>query len=362
MLKNFFTYDTVEMSSDGKEITILDQTLLPNQEKFIHLTTAEQVFYAITLLKVRGAPAIGIAAAFGVAVCMNRFKAKNMEAFEKEFIRVKRSLYISRPTAVNLMWSLNRMEKTFYTTKWKLQDDSGNKAMDTIRNALTAEARAIKQEDVKMCLAIAEKGAGLFTRQSMGVLTHCNAGHLAVSRFGTALGPIYWAHQLGYAPRVYVDETRPLLQGSRLTAFELTKAGVDSTLICDNMASLVMSQGKIDMVMLGCDRIAANGDVANKIGTSGVAILAKHYGVPFYVLGPTTTIDFNCPTGKDIVIEERASYEVTELYFDKPVAPKGMKVYNPAFDITDANLITAIVTEKGIFKPDELDRLRGENG
>ena len=356
MLQSIFPYDSVELSGDGREIIILDQTLLPNQEKFVRLDTAEKVFYAITLLKVRGAPAIGVAAAFGLAMCMNRYKTRSMASFEKEFMRVKRYLYISRPTAVNLMWALDRMERCFFETKAKLENDD-RKAMDILRNALTAEARAIKQEDVKMCLAISENGATLIDRPSMGILTHCNAGHLAVSRHGTALGPIYLAQQQGLAPRVFADETRPLLQGARLTAFELNKAGVDVTLICDNMASIVMSQGKVDMVMVGCDRIAANGDVANKIGTSGVAILAHHYGIPFYSLGPTSTIDFDCPTGKQIVIEERASYEVTELYYDKPIAPKGVRVYNPAFDVTPAELITGIVTEKGIFKPSELKTL-----
>lgn len=356
MLRSIFSFDSVELGANGREVVILDQTLLPKQEKFLHLTTAEQIFYSITLLKVRGAPAIGVAAAFGLAMCMNRYKARNLEAFEKEFLRVKKYLYISRPTAVNLMWALDRMERCYYATVSKLEPGDKN-AIPLLRTALTAEARAIKQEDVKMCLAISENGAKLINKPSMGILTHCNAGHLAVSRYGTALGPIYLAQQQGLAPRVFADETRPLLQGARLTAYELKKGGVDVTLICDNMASIVMSQGKVEMVMLGCDRIAANGDVANKIGTSALAILAKHYGIPFYSVGPTSTIDFNCPTGKEIVIEERPSYEVTSLYFDKPVAPEGIKVYNPAFDVTPAGLITGIVTEKGIFKPEELKNL-----
>ncbi|MDD2595479.1 MAG: S-methyl-5-thioribose-1-phosphate isomerase [Bacteroidales bacterium] len=355
MLASVFSYDSVELSANGREVIILDQTLLPNQEKFLHLTTAEQVFFAITLLKVRGAPAIGIAAAFGLAMSINRFKAKNVEALEKEFLRVKRYLYISRPTAVNLMWALDKMERCFYVTKSKL-DDKDKKPIEVIKNALIAEARSIKLEDTRMCLSISENGCNLL-KPGVGILTHCNAGHLAVSRYGTALGPIYLAQQQGYAPRVYVDETRPLLQGARLTAYELMNAGIDTTLICDDMASIVMSQGKIDIVLVGCDRVAANGDVANKIGTSGVAILAKHYGIPFYSLGPTSTIDFNCPSGDNIVIEERASYEVTDMYFSKPSAPEGVKVYNPSFDITPAELITGIVTERGIYKPNELTKL-----
>ena len=349
-------FDTVELSPNAREVVILDQTLLPNQEKFLHLTSAEQIFYSITLLKVRGAPAIGIAAAFGLAMCTNRFKAKTMEELEKEFLRVKKYLYISRPTAVNLMWALDRMEDCFHRSAAAL-DPADKHAVATIKNALVGEARQIKAEDVRMCQQIAENGLPLL-KAACGVLTHCNAGHLAVSRYGTALGPIYLAQQMGLAPKVYAGETRPMLQGARLTAYELQKAGVDATLICDSMASLVMSQGKIDVILVGCDRIAANGDVANKVGTSGIAVLAKHYGIPFYILGPTSTIDFSCPGGDSIVIEERPSYEVTEMHYSKPMAPKGIKVYNPAFDITPAELITGIVTEKGIFKPSELGKLR----
>ena len=350
-----FTFDTVELSANAREVVILDQTLLPNQEKFLHLTTAEQIFYSITLLKVRGAPAIGIAAAFGLAMCTNRFKAKNLEELEKEFLRVKKYLYISRPTAINLMWALDRMERCFYQTLPTL-DPADKHSVETMKNALISEARQIKTEDVRMCEQICENGLPLIS-EGCGILTHCNAGHLAVSRYGTALGPIYLAHQMGLAPKVYACETRPMLQGARLTAYELQKAGVDVTLICDSMASIVMSQGKIDLVLVGCDRIAANGDTANKVGTSGLAVLAKHYGIPFYVLGPTSTIDFGCPCGKDIVIEERASYEVTEMHYSKPMAPKGIKVYNPAFDVTPAGLITGIITEKGIHKPEELRNL-----
>lgn len=352
-----FTFDSVELSPNGREVVILDQTLLPSQEKFLHLTTAEEIFYSITLLKVRGAPAIGIAAAFGLAMCLTRYRAHTVDDLEKEFIRVKKYLYISRPTAVNLMWALDRMERCFYQTKAHLEGD-GN-AVETIKNALVSEARAIKAEDVKMCQAISENGFKLLT-PGCGILTHCNAGHLAVSRFGTALGPVYIAQQMGFTPKVFVDETRPLLQGARLTAYELSKAGVNTTLICDNMAATVMKQGKIDFVLVGCDRIATNGDVANKIGTSALAILAKYYGIPFYVLGPTSTIDFTCKSGSEIVIEERPAYEITEMHYSKTVAPKGINVFNPAFDVTPADLITGIVTEQGIFKPSELKSLIGE--
>ena len=356
-MRNILEYDSVELSPNGRDVIILDQSLLPNQEKFLHLTSAEQVFYAITLLKVRGAPAIGIAGAFGLAMCMNRFKAKNLQAFDKEFLRVKRYLYISRPTAVSLMVTLDRMERCYYEAEEEAKDKSDFEAIRFIRERLTAEARAIKLEDIQKCLAIAEAGFSLL-HPGVGILTYCNAGHLAVSRYGTALSPIYYAQQKGYMPKVYSCETRPMLQGSRLTAYELSKAGIDVTLICDNMAADVMSRGKIDIVFFGCDRIAANGDVANKVGSSMLAVLAKHYGIPGYSIGPASTIDFSTKTGKDIVIEERPAFEVTDMYFDKPVAPKGVKVYNPAFDVTPADLLTGIITEKGITSPKNLRKLK----
>jgi len=341
-------YDSVEFSADGREVVIIDQRLLPLEEKFITLTTAEDTFDAIKLLKVRGAPAIGIAAASALAMCMNRFHSDDAALFEREFLRVKDLLCSSRPTAVNLKWALDRMERRYMEYRRAFGNTDAFSAGE-LRRTLTREARDIKQEDISMCEAIAENGLGLL-RPRCGILTHCNAGHLAVSRYGTALAPIYLAQQRGYAPRVFADETRPLLQGARLTSYELMKAGVDTTLICDNMASLVMSQGRIDAVMVGCDRVAANGDVANKIGTGGLAILARYYGIPFYVLGPSSTIDLNCPTGRDIIIEERPACEVTDMHYLQPRAPLGVKVYNPAFDITPAALVTALVTDKGVFR------------
>jgi len=355
-MRNIFDYDSVELSENGRELIILDQTLLPNQEKFLHITTAEEIFYAITLLKVRGAPAIGIAAALGLAMCINRAKVKTVYDLEREFLRIKRYLYISRPTAVNLMWALDRMERRFYISKDSNLPDK--ELIEDIKRDLTAEARSIKLEDIKMCLSIAEYGSSLITKSSMGVMTICNAGHLAASRYGTALSPVYVAQQKGLMPRVYACETRPLLQGARLTTYELNKAGVDVTLICDNVASVAMQQKKIDMIFVGCDRVATNGDAANKVGTNTLAVLAKHYGIPFYVIGPTSTIDFSCPSGADIVIEERPSYEVTDMYYEKPKAPKGVKVFNPAFDITPASLITGIITEKGIYKPSDIIKLK----
>ena len=356
-MKSIFPFDSVELSANGREVIILDQTQLPTQEKFLHLTTAEEIFYAITRLKVRGAPAIGIAAAFGLAMCVNRFKTRSFAALEKEFLRVKHYLYISRPTAVNLMWALDRMERCFYSTKQGLDTAEEKHAIEVMRTALTAEARTIKADDVQMCEAISEQGVSLL-RPGCGILTHCNAGHLAVSRFGTALGPIYLAQQQGFSPRVYCDETRPLLQGARLTAYELTKAGIDVTLVCDNMAATLMAQKKIDFVFVGCDRVAANGDVANKIGTSGVAIIAKYYKVPLYVFAPTSTIDLECRSGAEIIIEERPAFEVTDMYYSKRMAPKDVRVYNPAFDVTPAALIAGIVTENGIIRPRDIKNLK----
>ena len=356
-MKSIFPYDSVELSTNARELVILDQSVLPQQEKFLHLTTAEQIFYAITLLKVRGAPAIGIAASSGLAMCLNRYKAKSLTMLEKEFLRVKRYLYISSPTTFNLAQALDRMEACFNVVRSTPGKDE-KAQIENVKQELIAEARAIKLEDIHMCYAISENGCRLL-KPGSSILTYGNGGHLAASRYGTALGPIYVAQQKGYMPKVYSCETRPMLQGARLTTDELTKAGVDVTLICDNMASIVMKQHKVSVVFVGCDRIAANGDVANKVGTSAIAILARHYGIPFYVLGPSSTIDFNCPSGDKIAIEERASYEVTDMYYDKPQAPQGVKVYNPAFDITPASLITGIVTERGIFKPSELVKLKG---
>lgn len=340
-MERIFKYDSVELNSEKDALIILDQRLLPSEEVFLTLRKPEEIFDAIYHLKVRGAPAIGIAAAYGLYVTTLPIKG-SVSDFCAEFVKIKGYLCSARPTAVNLSYALERM----YDCLRRNRESS----LENIKDALLAEAESIKSEDVESCIRIAEYGFSLL-KPNMGILTHCNAGHLAVSRFGTALAPIYLAQQRGYSPRVYVDETRPLLQGARLSAYELKKGGVDVTLMCDNMASLVMRQGKVDIVFVGCDRIAANGDVANKIGTSGIAVLAKYYGIPFYSLGPISTIDINTPTGNDIVIEERAAEEVTEMGFSRPIAPKGIKVFNPSFDVTPADLITGIVTQKGIFRP-----------
>ncbi len=330
------------------KLVIIDQTLLPNQERFLELDKAEDVWEAIKKLRVRGAPAIGIAAAFGLYVCSLRSQATTVADFKKEFEEIRDYLATSRPTAVNLFWALDRMTNRF--------DKEKHKTVDEIKQALLDESETILAEDQAMCKAIGEYGLSLL-KPGMGLLTHCNAGGLATSGYGTALAPMYLGHQRGYDFRVYADETRPLLQGSRLTTYELAKAGIDVTLICDNMASLVMKEGKIDAVLVGCDRVAANGDTANKIGTSGVAILAKEYGIPMYILGPTSTIDLNTPTGEDIVIELRDEDEIGSG-FGKRTAPKGVKAYNPAFDVTDAKYITAIITDKGIVRPPYTENLK----
>ncbi len=330
------------------KLVIIDQTLLPNEEKWLELDKAEDIWEAIKKLRVRGAPAIGIAAAFGLYVCSLKSEATNVADFRKEFEEIKGYLATSRPTAVNLFWALSKMAQRF--------EKEENKTVDEIKEALLDESEKILAEDQAMSRTIGEYGLYLL-RPGMGLLTHCNAGGLATSGYGTALAPMYLGHQRGYNFRVFADETRPLLQGSRLTAYELSKAGIDVTIICDNMASVVMKEGRIDAVLVGCDRVAANGDTANKIGTSGVAILAKEYGIPMYILGPTSTIDLNTPIGADIAIELRDEDEIGNS-FGRRTAPKGVKAYNPAFDVTDAEYITAIITDKGIVRPPYTENLK----
>ena len=327
---------------DGDTVVILDQNLLPTREKYVRLTDIDDVWSAINSLRVRGAPAIGIAAAMGIYVHMKNVSqaAKDMEIFARAFDEGCKYLSSSRPTAVNLNWALARMKKVF--------DKSAGVAK--VLDYLRIEAEAIKQEDTEVCKKIGEFGSELL-KPNAGILTHCNAGSLAASKYGTALAPVYVAHERGMKPRVYADETRPVLQGARLTAFELYRAGVDTTLICDNMAAVVLSKGLVDVVFVGCDRVAANGDVANKIGTLGVAILARNFGIPFYVCAPFSTIDTETLTGEGIEIEERDGAEITDLWYSKTMAPVGIKTFNPAFDVTPAEFITGFVTEKGILKP-----------
>ena len=332
----------VALSADGKSVVIIDQTLLPGRAEYITLSTAQDIFDAIYYLKVRGAPAIGICAGYGIYCLAQQIQTADYPGFLADFQKQKAFLDSSRPTAVNLSWALNRMEQVVLA--------NSAKPLPKIFQLLKAECEAIHAEDVEMCRAISEYGLTLI-QEGDGVLTHCNAGPLATSQYGTALGPLFLGKERGMSFRVYADETRPLLQGARLTSYELHMAGIDVTLICDNMASIVMKNGWVQACFVGCDRVAANGDTANKIGTSGVAILAKHYGIPLYVLGPTSTIDRSCKTGADIEIELRDPAEIREKWYSEPMAPAGVKCYNPAFDVTDHSLITAIVTEKGICRP-----------
>ena len=347
-MSNIFDIVTARADYELGALVIIDQTQLPEREVYLALKTPKEIWEAIYLLKVRGAPAIGVAAAYGISVCMQ--KVDEVDDFYREFARVKNYLASSRPTAVNLFTALERMEVALLKCQ--------GAGVEVLKQVLREEAEAIRKEDAAACRKIGEHGLSLL-KPSMGLLTHCNAGHLAVSEYGTALAPIYLGQEQGFGFSVFADETRPLLQGARLTAFELQKAGVDVTLICDNMASSVMKQGWVQAVLVGCDRVAANGDTANKIGTSGVAVLAKYYGIPFYVLGPTSTIDMDCTTGKEIKIEERDPAEVTEKWYARRMAPEGIHVYNPAFDVTPAELITAIITEKGIAYPPFSDTFRG---
>ena len=320
---------------------IIDQTLLPGRTELIRLKTAEEIWNAIYLLQVRGAPAIGVCAAFGIYLLAKSCKEENYDRFLAEFRKNKEYLDSSRPTAVNLSWALNRMERV-------VTEHAGSPTAEIVA-LLKKEAEEIRDEDIRVCRRIGEYGLTL-VKKGDGILTHCNAGQLATVRYGTATAPIYLGQERGYGFHVYADETRPLLQGARLTAYELLSSGVDVTLICDNMASAVMKNGWVNAVFVGCDRVAANGDTANKIGTSGVAILAAHYGIPFYVCAPTSTIDLSTPTGADIRIEERKPEEVSEMWYRERMAPEGVKIFNPAFDVTDHSLITGIVTEYGVLR------------
>lgn len=330
---NFYTVDYID-----DKLMILDQTKLPGQEVYIELADKEDVWDAIYRLKVRGAPAIGVAAALGLFVSVRDTESD----FENVFMQTKDYLASSRPTAVNLFWALERMNRKYESVKHLEPEE--------IKAALLSEALDIRDEDKAFCMGMGERGLALL-EPGMGILTHCNAGALATAGIGTCLAPIYLGAERGYDFKVYADETRPLLQGARLTSWELSKSGIDVTLICDNMAASVMKQGRIDAVVVGCDRMAANGDGANKIGTSAVAILAKEYGIPFYMYVPSSTIDLGTPSGDEIVIEQRDPEEIYRMWYEAPVAPEGIKTYNPAFDVTDHRYITAVVTEKGVIYP-----------
>ncbi len=326
----------------AEALYIIDQSLLPGEEREIRLQTLDEMVEAIRKLRVRGAPAIGICAAYCLYVLARSIEAEDPAAFQARLRECAARLNASRPTAVNLSWALGEMERTAATYL--------NDSRPALLEALYQKAVEIHEDDIAKCRAISEYGLSLL-KEGDGVLTHCNAGPLATSRYGTAQGPFFLAAERGMNLRVFADETRPLLQGARLTSYELHRAGVDVTLICDNMASMVMKNGWVQACFVGCDRVAANGDTANKIGTSGVAVLAKHYGIPVYVLGPTSTVDLRCPDGDHIPIELRDPEEIKTLWYEKPMALPGVKCYNPSFDVTDHTLITGIVTEKGICRP-----------
>ena len=339
----------IALSKDEKSIVILDQTRLPMHEEYLVLQDAESMWKAIKLLQVRGAPAIGVFAGYAIAVLSGQYTELDKDAYFERLHEQASYLNSSRPTAVNLSWALKRQIAK--------AEENRDKTNEEIHQILLAEAKAIDAENLEMNRKIAEYGVTLI-KDGDGILTHCNAGYLACLGYGTATAPMYMAQEKGMHIHVYSDETRPLLQGARLTSFELAKAGIDVTSICDNMASLVMKQGKVQAVMVGCDRIAANGDFANKIGTSGVAILAKHYGIPFYTLGPSSTIDFNTPTGDDIHIEMRDPDEIRTMWYKEPMILPEVKCFNPSFDVTDHSLVTGIVTERGIIYPPFKENLK----
>jgi methylthioribose-1-phosphate isomerase len=331
---------TIEWEGDiNGRIKLIDQTLLPLELKYVYCEDIKSIWHAIKTLMIRGAPAIGIAGAMGIVLGIKNINTSDINTFLNELKHVKDYLGSSRPTAVNLFWGLARMER--------VASENENKPVKEIKDILLKEAIKIQNEDKEICRKIGENGAALIM-DGNGVLTHCNAGGLATADYGTALAVMFKAKEQGKRFNVFSDETRPLLQGARLTAWELIHAGIDVTLICDNMAAHVMKLGKIQCVIVGADRIAANGDTANKIGTYGVSILAKEHGIPFYVAAPVSTFDLNIKSGNEIPIEERSPEEVTSG-FGKRTAPEGVKVFNPAFDVTPAKNITAIITEKGVI-------------
>lgn len=350
-MKSILDYETVDYDRTKHALVIIDQTKLPNDIILLSLSEAQEIWDAIYQLKVRGAPAIGVAAAFGLAALAQRISSREKEIFLRELKEKKEFLSSARPTAVNLSWALDRMMSVC-----KKNEEA---SITLLKKKLVEEAFLMKKEDINVCRKIGEYGLSVLKPKD-GILTHCNAGQLATCKYGTATAPIYLGQERGYQFRVYADETRPLLQGARLTAFELRSAGIDVTLLCDNMSASLMRQGAIQAVLVGCDRVAANGDTANKIGTSVVAAVAHYYQIPFYVCAPISTMDCNTPTGNEIVIEQRNPEEVSKMWYRKPMTAEGVKIYNPAFDVTDHSLITGFITEQGIVKsPADLFEKRG---
>lgn len=341
----FLNGATVGFDTVNNKAVFIDQTLLPNEYKEVFTDDYNEIFDAIKLLKVRGAPAIGVFTSISLAVLMNKSEADTYETLLGELKKYCDDLILCRPTAVNLKWATQEM--------FGIAEESN---AENFKTNLTNQALKMIDDDIAICRKIGEFGAELL-QNCNSILTHCNAGRLATVKYGTALSPVYVAKEQGHNIKVFADETRPLLQGARLTASELCEAGVDTTVICDNMTSFVMKNRLVDAVLVGCDRVALNGDTANKIGTSGVAILAKHYNIPFYVCMPFSTFDKSIITGEDIVIEVRDGDEIGEMWYEKRMIPQGAKTLNPAFDVTDHSLITAFITEKGVFTPDKIKEM-----
>ncbi len=323
------------------QIKIIDQTKLPGELRYAYIKNVAQLFGAIKSMKIRGAPALAAAGALGVVLAAYKSRAGNNRQLKRKLEQVIQYLGRSRPTAVNLFWALDRMRKVI--------DNNSNNSTERIKSALLKEAREIMKEDRITCRKIAEVGSRLI-KNGDSILTICNAGILATIDYGTALGVIYRAKEQGKKFKVYACETRPLFQGARLTIWELKKKGIDATLICDSLAATLMRKKQITRVFVGADRIARNGDAANKVGTYNLAVLANWHGIPFYIVAPLSTFDAAIKTGNDIPIEQRSPFEVTHNFFKKPIAPAGVRVLNPAFDITPHKLITAIITEKGILR------------
>jgi methylthioribose-1-phosphate isomerase len=340
---------TIEWTDDT--VVMIDQRKLPASEVYVTCKTAQDVAKAIKTMVIRGAPAIGVAAAMGIALGAGRSSATGTKQLTTEFQKTCDMMAATRPTAVNLFWAIERMKRTF------AEAAQGGCSVDEIKARLASEARRIHDEDVQSCRAMGAHGASLVP-DAARILTHCNAGALATAGYGTALGVIRAAAEQGKRIAVLADETRPFLQGARLTAWELVRDGIDTTVITDNMAASMMRLGNVDLVVVGADRIAANGDVANKIGTYGVAVLAKEHGLPFYVAAPLSTIDLATPDGSRIPIEERNDREVTHVGSSR-LTPQGARVRNPAFDVTPAKFVTAIITERGIAKPPYGESLAG---
>ncbi len=343
---------TIEWQDDG--VVMVDQRKLPAQEVYVHCKTAKEVARAINKMVIRGAPAIGVAAAMGLALGMTRSKAKGTSQLAAEFYKLSELMAGTRPTAVNLFWAIERMKRVFSDAA------RSGQSTDEIKDAIVTEAKRVHDEDVASCRALGAHGEAVVPDDAC-VLTHCNAGALATGGYGTALGVIRAAVECGKRLVVFADETRPFLQGARLTAWELMRDGIDTTVITDSMAGPLMREGKVDIVVVGADRIAANGDVANKIGTYTVAILAREHGVPFYVAAPVSTVDFAMPDGTKIPIEERSEREITHIGSLR-VTPEGARVWNPAFDVTPHRFIAGIITEHGICRPPYTESLKAFSG